>query len=74
MIFLKKFPLNELLCTRGIGEVRQRKPPLRGGQGRRGKGGGGDRGKYFLSDFLEIWNVYVESNSKNFLFVGIFRF
>ena len=29
--------------------------------------------KNFLPDFLEIWNVYVESNSKNFLFLGIFR-
>ena len=31
-----------------------------------------DGGKYFLPDFLEIWNVNVESNSKNFLFLGIF--
>ena len=45
-----------------------------GGQGGRGKGWGWRLGKYFLSDFLEIWNVYVESNSKNFLFIGIFRF
>ena len=38
------------------------------------EGGHGGRGKYFLSDFFEIWNVYVEMNSKNFLFIGIFRF
>ena len=36
-----------VLCTRGIGEVRQRKPPLRGGQGGRG-------GVFFI---LFPWNL-----------------
>ena len=44
------------------------KTPLRGVKGER------VGGKYFLFDFLEILKVYVESNSKNFLFIGIFRF
>ena len=41
-----------------------------GGQG--GREWEGFLGKYFLCYFLDIWNVYVESNSKNFLFLGIF--